>query len=101
MKVTKLSESDLLQRLAQFNKGLIAPWVVKEGKLFKSFIFPNFLSAFDFMSICAQYAEKINHHPEWCNVYNKVEISLMTHDVSGISDKDFYFAQKIEEILST
>ena len=50
------------------------------------------------MAKVAEYAETINHHPEWCNVYNRVEVKLMTHDVNGITDLDFRLAKEMDKI---
>tara|TARA_B100001175_G_scaffold292141_1_gene277767 strand:- start:33 stop:347 length:315 start_codon:yes stop_codon:yes gene_type:complete len=58
--------------------------------------FKNFREAFSFMTEVALYAEKNDHHPEWCNVYNKVEINLTTHDAGDITEKDFSIAKVID-----
>jgi len=62
----------------------------------KEFLFKDFNEAFGFMSRIALKAEKMDHHPEWFNVYNKVNITLSSHDVNGISDRDIRLAQFIE-----
>ena len=69
-----------------------------EGKLHKEFKFANFVEAFGFMSKVAILAEKMNHHPEWFNVYNKVAIDLTTHDAGGISQNDLELAKQIEAL---
>lgn len=74
-------------------------WQVVEGKLIKTFKFKSFIRAFGWMSQIAIWAEKLNHHPEWFNVYNKVEVQLTTHDVGGISELDFKLAEKMELFL--
>ena len=71
-------------------------WILSEGKLTKTFKFKSFISAFGWMSQAAIWAEKLNHHPEWFNVYNKVEVQLITHDVNGISELDFRLAEKMQ-----
>jgi len=71
-------------------------WHIDKGKVTKQFVFNDFSTAFGFMTLCAIYAEKINHHPEWFNVYNKVNVQLMTHEVSGISDKDADLAKQMD-----
>lgn len=71
-------------------------WVIEDQKLVKSFKFKSFIRAFGWMTQCAIWAEKLNHHPEWFNVYNKVEVKLTTHDVDGISELDFKLASKME-----
>ncbi len=62
----------------------------------KQFIFKNFAEAWAFMSKCALLAEKMDHHPEWFNVYNKVDVVLTTHDCKGLSAKDITMAEKME-----
>ncbi len=62
----------------------------------KSFKFHNFQEAFGFMTQVALIAEKMDHHPEWFNVYNRVDVRLTTHDCSGLSWKDIDLAKKIE-----
>ena len=78
---------------------IAAEWhVIDDGtKIKKTFKFKSFIEAFSFMSKIAIYAEKKNHHPEWCNVYNKVEITLTTHDAGGITDKDIDLINFIEK----
>ena len=63
----------------------------------KEFKFSNFKKAFSFMTSIALKAEEIGHHPEWFNVYNKVVITLTTHDVKGLSDKDIILGQFIDK----
>ena len=79
---------------------IAAEWhVIDDGtKIKKTFKFKSFIEAFSFMSKIAIYAEKKDHHPEWCNVYNKVEISLTTHDAGGITQKDIELIRFIESI---
>ena len=62
----------------------------------KTFKFKTFIDAFSWMSRIALKAEKMNHHPEWFNVYNRVEVELTTHDSGGITDLDFFLAAKME-----
>ena len=64
--------------------------------LFKSFKFKNFSEAWGFMNRSALLAEKMNHHPEWFNVWNKVEVTLNTHDVDGLSELDFKMARLMD-----
>jgi 4a-hydroxytetrahydrobiopterin dehydratase len=59
----------------------------------KTFKFRNFRKAFAFMTEMAIVAEAMNHHPEWCNVYNRVEVTLMTHDAGGVTELDFKLAE--------
>ncbi len=73
-------------------------WTLKEGKLSRSFDFSNFVQAFGFMAQVALEAEKMDHHPEWRNVYNHVEINLATHDADGITDYDVKLARTIDKV---
>ena len=72
-------------------------WTFNDKGIEKSFSFDNFVQAFAFMTAGAIWAEKHNHHPEWSNVYNKVEIRLSTHDSGGLTDKDFDLAKKLDQ----
>jgi 4a-hydroxytetrahydrobiopterin dehydratase len=74
-------------------------WTVKESKLHRSFKFKNFIEAFTFMTEVAFHAEKMDHHPEWFNVYNTVTIDLKTHDVDSISEHDIKLASVINSIF--
>lgn len=71
-------------------------WKIVEGKLEKSFKFADFVAAFGFMTKCALVAEKLDHHPDWSNVWNKVDVKLWTHDAGGLTDKDFELAAKMD-----
>ena len=76
-------------------------WQEKNNSLQKTFVFKNFSDAFAFMTRVALLAEKMNHHPTWCNVYNKVEISLSTHDAGDIvTEKDKKMAELIDQFCS-
>jgi 4a-hydroxytetrahydrobiopterin dehydratase len=94
----KLDDLEIKQNLEQLNSSLDVFWSIEEGKLTKTFRFKDFNQAFGFMTRCALYAEKVNHHPEWFNVYRTVKVQLTTHEVSGISDKDFDMAKKMDEM---
>jgi 4a-hydroxytetrahydrobiopterin dehydratase len=61
-------------------------------------VFADFVEAFGFMTRVALLAETANHHPEWSNVYNRVEIDLTTHDAGGITERDFKLAQRINQL---
>ena len=89
----KLSEKEIQQEV-----GKLAGWKVVNGKVNKTFEFDDFVHAFGFMTKVAMEAEKMNHHPEWFNVYNRVRIDLVTHDVSGISNYDIMLAKTIDRI---
>ncbi|MEH6635336.1 MAG: 4a-hydroxytetrahydrobiopterin dehydratase [Halioglobus sp.] len=70
-----------------------------ENKLYGNFVFTSFIEAFGFMTKVALLAETMNHHPEWHNVYSCVKIHLTTHDVNGISERDFTLASQIDSLL--
>lgn len=74
----------------------------KAGKdaLKRNIEFSDFKEAFSFMTKVALYAEQVNHHPEWFNVYNKVNIELTTHDAGGLTEKDYKFADFVNQTLS-
>ena len=76
----------------------LAGWAVVGGKLRREFRFRDFVSAFGFMTQCALVAEKMDHHPEWFNVYNRVEVDLTTHDADGITTLDLELARAMNEI---
>lgn len=94
----KLRASDIQASLAKLNLLAREAWQIKNGKLHKTFIFTDFISAFAFMTSVALAAEKMNHHPEWFNSYKRVEIDLITHEVGGISERDFFLAAAIEKM---
>ncbi|MDG1937042.1 MAG: 4a-hydroxytetrahydrobiopterin dehydratase [Paracoccaceae bacterium] len=68
--------------------------------IFKQFKFKSFVEAFSWMTAAALCAEKMNHHPEWSNVYNRVQVTLMTHDIDGLSDLDIKLAQKMNQLAA-
>lgn len=85
-----LSDDELRAAL----KGLPG-WEVRGGRLVRSFNFADFVAAFGFMAGVALVAERLNHHPAWSNVYNRVEIALSTHDLHGLSTLDVELARQI------
>ena len=92
IKYKKLSGNELYE-IVRNMKG----WELKDEKLQKSFKFTNFVEAFGFMTRIALEAERMNHHPEWSNVYNNVTIKLSTHDAGGITDYDIKLAEIIDD----
>lgn len=77
-------------------------WRLDAGRdaLVRSFKFRNFVEAFGFMTRVALLAEKMDHHPEWSNVYNRVEILLTTHDCNGLSARDLALAEAIDKLAA-
>ncbi len=92
-KPTRLSDQQVSEALAG-----LSGWELAGGKLHREFKFGDFVEAFGFMSRVALAAERMDHHPEWFNVYNRVSIDLTTHDCDGISDRDFELAGKIDSL---
>jgi len=93
-----LSDNEVNRSLSELNASLSDTWMIDDQKLNKTFIFVDFIEAFGFMTKVALHAEKTNHHPEWFNVYNKVEITLTTHEADGLTHRDFQLAKTIENI---
>jgi 4a-hydroxytetrahydrobiopterin dehydratase len=91
----KLSEQQVSVRLAE-----LPDWSEVDGKLHREYKFADFSQAFAFMAHSATVAEKMDHHPEWFNVYNKVTVDLSTHDAGGITTLDFDLAAKMEKFAS-
>ncbi len=87
------------QQTAQPHLAQLSGWEFRDKGIEKQFQFPDFVTAFGFMTRVALLAEKANHHPEWKNVYNRVSIRLSTHDAGGLSDFDFALARQIESLL--
>ncbi len=75
-------------------------WSLAEGKLHREFAFADFVAAFGFMARAALVAERMNHHPEWSNVWNRVVVDLVTHDSGGITASDLALARKMESFAS-
>lgn len=91
--MSKLTEAQITAGLAG-----LPSWKVHQAKLHREYKFPDFAHAFGFMATAAPLIEKLNHHPEWSNVYNRVVVDLSTHDAGGITQKDLELAQVLEAI---
>lgn len=93
MKAEKIGAEAALARLES--------WRVADGRdaICKEFRFKDFNAAFGFMSRVALHAEKADHHPEWFNVYNRIEVTLATHDAGGVTDKDVMLAHFMDEVF--
>lgn len=91
---TKMNQEQILLELKEL-KG----WKETEGMLYREFELKDFSSAWAFMTRVAMMAEKMDHHPDWNNVYNKVSIKLSTHDAKGITALDFELARAINDII--
>lgn len=73
-------------------------WSLDEGKLHRRFVFDDFVAAFAFMAAAALLAERANHHPEWFNVYNRVDVWLTTHDAGGLTARDQALARQMQNL---
>ncbi len=93
MALTALSSEQIQSELQN-----LAGWSLIDGKLHKEFQFEDFIQAFGFMTRAAIHAEKMNHHPEWFNVYNKLKVDLMTHAAGGITDNDIKLAKILNSL---
>ena len=98
MTTVLLSNDEVLNRLKLLNSDTHGGWQIVNKKLCKEFVFKSFESAMVFMSKCAIKVEKMNHHPEWSNIYNKVSVQLITHEEGGITCLDFELAAMMEEL---
>ena len=94
-KPLKISEGEFAAFLDKLPK-----WRVQNGKLSIDIKFTNFVQAFGFMSSVALICESMNHHPDWSNSYDKVQIELTTHELGGLSVNDFNLAAKIDEVAA-
>ncbi len=94
-KLTKLDANEVQNCLAS-----LPSWCLKQGKLHKEFQFSDFKIAFSFMTEISEFAERIQHHPEWCNIYSKVSVDLFTHDVGGLSKHDITMAKEMDQSAS-
>ena len=91
--MTKMTDAQIQTAMAR-----IPEWRVVGGKLHREYKFPDFAHAFGFMATAAPAIEKMDHHPEWANVYNRVTVDLNTHDAGGITERDFKLAELLEGI---
>ena len=89
----RLSQADIDEKLKS-----LPGWSVVNEKLHKEFQFDSFNQAFGFMTRAAMEIEKINHHPEWFNVYNRITIELTTHDAGGITNNDVSLARTLNSL---
>lgn len=96
MSVTQLTEAERNAALQELGDWSLA----RDGAAMeRTFTFDNFVEAFGFMTSVAILAEKQDHHPEWFNVYNRVEITLTTHDADGLSQRDVTLAKAIDALV--
>ncbi|MCB8968624.1 MAG: 4a-hydroxytetrahydrobiopterin dehydratase [Ardenticatenaceae bacterium] len=92
----KLSDKDVASALAE-----LPDWEIKDGKLHRTYKFDSFATAMGWMVSVAIFADKIDHHPEWCNVYGRVTVDLSTHDMdNAISNLDILLAKKMDSLAA-
>ena len=90
----RVSEAEIIEELKK-----LEGWDIKDNKLHKEFQFDSFNQAFGFMTRAAMEIEKMNHHPEWFNVYNRITIDLTTHDAGGITNNDLNLARILNSLV--
>lgn len=94
---TRLDDNQIQQAL-----GELSDWELAEGQsaIYRQFKFKNFNEAFGFMTRAALLSEKINHHPEWSNVYGSIDVTLTTHDAGGITELDIKLAKAMDKFAA-
>ena len=90
----RVSEAEIIEELKK-----LEGWNIKDNKLHKECQFDSFNQAFGFMTRAAMEIEKMNHHPEWFNVYNRITIDLTTHDAGGITNNDLNLARILNSLV--
>ena len=93
-KRTRLSLEDLKESLR-----LLPGWTTDGAFLHRTLEFADFDAAWAFMNQVAEIARDMDHHPNWSNVYNRVEVSLQTHDADGVTETDLVFARRLNQLL--
>lgn len=92
----RMNQQDIAKHLQVLNSTLGNKWILSNDRIKKEFKFSDFNEALNFMVKVGRHAEELDHHPEWCNVYNRVSIVLTTHSAGGITELDFNLATRIE-----
>ena len=92
---SKLGEREIAEAIAKLPR-----WSVEGSKLHREYRFASFSEAFGFMAAVALVAERMDHHPEWFNVYSTVRVHLATHDAGGITALDFTLAERMEALAA-
>ena len=88
----KMTDAEITAALAK-----LPSWTLQSGKLHREYKFPDFTHAIGYMAAVAPAIDKLDHHPEWANVYNRVTVDLVTHDAGGITEMDFKLAALLED----
>ena len=95
--MVSLTEKNQLDSFIEKNPS----WIIDNKTIKKEFKFDNFIDAFGFMSKVALVSERMDHHPNWQNTYNKVKIELTTHDKGGITNNDIKLAESIDKLINS
>lgn len=95
-----MDNTSQIEQLAKLNAGIEQPWQLQGQQLQKVFVFKSFMKALAFMQTVGQHAEDLDHHPDWCNSYNKITVSLTTHSAGEVTRLDFKLAQLMEQEAS-
>ena len=93
MRPAKLSDGEVAAAIRS-----LPGWILSDGQIAKQFVFRDFSEAFGFMARAALEAEKLDHHPDWSNVYRTVEVRLSTHDAGGLTALDFELARRMDRL---
>ena len=93
--IKKLTEEEI-----KLNLGKLSGWKIENNKLHKLFKFKTFNQAISFIVGVSMVCEKMNHHPEWSNIYGNVDVKLVTHRVNGLTELDFQLAEKMDKIAT-
>jgi len=96
MAIDRLDDAEVARRL-----GALPGWSLAAGKLHREYRFADFSAAFGFMTRVALEAERMNHHPEWSNVWNRVVVDLTTHDSGGVTASDVALARKMNALAGS
>ncbi|HPF35717.1 MAG TPA: 4a-hydroxytetrahydrobiopterin dehydratase [Candidatus Krumholzibacteria bacterium] len=95
-----LSPNEIFQHLTALNAVLDRPWSLRDDALTKTFEFRDFAQTFAVMTRVAAAAEAMNHHPDWTQNFKRLHVELSTHDVGGLTEKDFRLAAEVERCAS-
>lgn len=94
-KMNALNKKEVQNRMLTIDPS----WKLDGEFICRNFLFKDFAEAFAFMTKVAVFSEKLNHHPNWENVFNKVKIAISTHEINGLTERDFELALEIDKIL--
>lgn len=97
---TSFNPEQAIEALHALQRQAHAPWRLQENALEVEWVFKDFAQAMAFMNAVAEVAERMNHHPEWSNVYNRVRVRLTTHDAGGLTAQDFALAREMDELAT-